>query len=373
MSVGSSMTFDTTSLSKEKIYDGDELFDVFQSTNHNSNTLNEASNTSNPPVQFVKTSKTAKRPSAMEFESGEFFPGQDLVGVFEQQPLKDTSTGPTSHQPYRRRSTLSKNERRESMMSLVTHRRESLMSLMSLADCSLVENPSILEDEQDQRESMAAKILSDMNHLPRHVEQVKSNLIDITKSKSDEAVETANADADEKVDVNANADADANANINTNATATADANATNANTNANANANANANTIEETGSSKISLKGNEKVEYIEDIGPYDIICGRNNGSHNWVGNRRFRITIMMNLKRYTDSPSREEKTQVIKSVIETLLNTEEAGARFIKKVGEGMYVRLKDKQIREKVGHAFRDMMSLSEQEGGALEAKCFE
>merc|ERR1739838_572923 len=159
-----------------------------------------------------------------------------------------------------------------------------------------------------------------------------------------------------------------NAKINTNTNADADANA-NANADADVDADADANANAKTGSSKTPLKGNEKVEYIEDIGHYDIICGRNNGAHNWVGNRRFRITIMMNLKRYTDAPTREEKTQVIKSVIEMLLDTEEAGARFIKKVGEGMYVRLKDKQIREKVGHAFRDMMSLAEQEGGALEA----
>lgn len=117
----------------------------------------------------------------------------------------------------------------------------------------------------------------------------------------------------------------------------------------------------------------DRIEYIENIGSYDIICGRNNGAHNWVGNRRFRITIMMNLRKYTDAPTREEKTHVIKSVIELLLDKQGVGARFIKKVGEGMYVRLKDKQIREKVGHAFRDMISLAEKEGGQLEAKCFQ
>jgi hypothetical protein len=119
-------------------------------------------------------------------------------------------------------------------------------------------------------------------------------------------------------------------------------------------------------------EGDDRIEYIQKIGPYDIICGRNNGAHDWIGNRRFRITIMMNLKRYTEAPGREEKTHVIKSVIELMLDTKGVGARFIKKVGDGMYVRLNGKQIREKVGHAFRDMISLAEQEGGKLEAKCF-
>lgn len=117
---------------------------------------------------------------------------------------------------------------------------------------------------------------------------------------------------------------------------------------------------------------NNRIEYIDNIRPYDIICGRNNGAHNCVGNRRFRITIMMNLKQYAEAPNRDEKTQVIKSVIELLLDTEEANARFIKKVGDGMYIRLKGKQIREKVGHAFRDMIALQEKEAKKLEDKCF-
>jgi len=113
----------------------------------------------------------------------------------------------------------------------------------------------------------------------------------------------------------------------------------------------------------------ERIEYIEQTRPYDIICGRNSGAHNCVGNRRFRVTIMMHLKRYMDAPSREDKTHVIKSVIELLLDTEEVGARFIKRVGDGMYITLQDKQIREKVGHAFRDMISLSEKETKKREA----
>ena len=116
-------------------------------------------------------------------------------------------------------------------------------------------------------------------------------------------------------------------------------------------------------------EGGKRIECIEQTQPYDIICGRNSGAHNCVGNRRFRITIMMNLKRYMDAPSREDKSHVIKSVIELLLDTEEVGARFLKKVGEGMYIKLEDKQIREKVGHAFRDMISLSEKEVKKREA----
>ncbi len=305
MSIESSMTFD--SLAREKLFDGDELFDVFQ----NSQSANEASNVAVPPMQIVKT--TTKRPSAKEFESGEFYFGKDIVDVFNKQPDNDNSMG-ISYHSYRRRSTLSR-DKRDSIMSFATdNRRESLMSLMSLADCSLAENPtpSLEETQQQTKDSNAPKIV-DTSILPLEKVEVATNFDDKKVDNSSPVV------ANNRTD------------------------------------------------------NGDEIEHIEKIGPYDIICGRNNGAHNWVGNRRFRITIMMNLKRYTEAPTREEKTQVIKSVIELLLNTEGVGARFIKKVGEDAYVRLKEKQIREKVGHAFRDMISLAEQEGGKLEAKCFQ
>merc|ERR1711933_608652 len=114
-------------------------------------------------------------------------------------------------------------------------------------------------------------------------------------------------------------------------------------------------------------KDKGEAKFIEELRPYDIICGRNNGGHSWVGNRRFRITIMMNLKRYKEAIGRKEKTQVIKSVIDLLTDKNEAGARFVEKNNEGNYVPLNSKQIREKVGHAFRDMAILSSKGGRKL------
>lgn len=365
MSISSSMTFD--SLAREKLFDGSELFEVFQSSNQNSN---DASNAATPPVQFIKTGKAAKRPSAMEFESGEFFAGEDLVDVFSKKQPPENDTGGMMSL-FRRRSTVSRgSDRRGSMMSLVNDRRESLMSLMSLADCSLIENPSHVEDAQQQnaKESDTAKV-QDATPPSTSTESERTNVVDntnkttISKSHNDSFSNVNNSNNDSFSHVNSsNNDSFSNANINTNI------NSKNTNLDSFSSANNNQSTT-----SDAEEKGKDGVEYIQEIGPYDIICGRNNGAHNWVGNRRFRITIMMNLKKYTEAPSREEKTQVIKSVIELLLNTDEVGARFIKKVGEGTYVRLKDKQIREKVGHAFRDMISLAEQEGGKLEAKCFQ
>ena len=65
---------------------------------------------------------------------------------------------------------------------------------------------------------------------------------------------------------------------------------------------------------------------------------------------------MLNLKRYIASPTREDKTKVIKCIVDVLQN--DVGARFLKKLGNKRFVVLDEKQIREKVGHALRDMVT---------------
>eukprot|EP00537_Pseudo-nitzschia_pungens_P010172 CAMPEP_0172383682 /NCGR_PEP_ID=MMETSP1061-20121228/1531_1 /TAXON_ID=37318 /ORGANISM="Pseudo-nitzschia pungens, Strain cf. pungens" /LENGTH=409 /DNA_ID=CAMNT_0013112009 /DNA_START=159 /DNA_END=1385 /DNA_ORIENTATION=+ len=110
-------------------------------------------------------------------------------------------------------------------------------------------------------------------------------------------------------------------------------------------------------------------------GPYDVVCGRNSGAYNYIGNRRFRVTIEMNLQRYIDSPTREDKTNVIKSIVWMLHN--DVGARFLKKEitktskhkrsigkkGTPRFTIMTDKQAREKVGHALRDLVILARKE----------
>jgi len=113
---------------------------------------------------------------------------------------------------------------------------------------------------------------------------------------------------------------------------------------------------------------------VSEPGPYDIVCGRNSGAYNYIGNRRFRVTIEMNLQRYIDSPTREDKTNVIKSIVWML--HEQVGARFLKKEtskkssssggrrrGTPRYTIMTDKQAREKVGHALRDLVITARKE----------
>lgn len=119
---------------------------------------------------------------------------------------------------------------------------------------------------------------------------------------------------------------------------------------------------------------NNHSNVVSEPGPYDIVCGRNSGAYNYIGNRRFRVTIEMNLQRYIDSPTREDKTNVIKYIVWML--HEQVGARFLKKEtckkssssgsrrrGTPRYTIMTDKQAREKVGHALRDLVITARKE----------
>jgi hypothetical protein len=102
----------------------------------------------------------------------------------------------------------------------------------------------------------------------------------------------------------------------------------------------------------------DKVEIIyPTLGPYDIIFGRCSNAFNNIGNRRFRVTISLNVQRYIDAPTREDKGQVITSVVALLKN--EIGARFFGvkggKLGGKLELELDGTKIRKKVGHALRD------------------
>jgi hypothetical protein len=96
----------------------------------------------------------------------------------------------------------------------------------------------------------------------------------------------------------------------------------------------------------------EKVDY--PLGPHDVICGRCSAAFNSVGNRRFRVTISLNIQRYMDAPTRPKKGKVISSVVKIFLN--DIGAKFFKYTKDKKFVEINGKLVRQKVGHALRDM-----------------
>eukprot|EP00980_Cylindrotheca_fusiformis_P015029 scaffold4140_cov81-Cylindrotheca_fusiformis.AAC.6 len=107
-----------------------------------------------------------------------------------------------------------------------------------------------------------------------------------------------------------------------------------------------------------------------DLRPYDILCGRNRNSFNNIGNRRFRVTISMNVAKYEALRSRNERSQFIAALAQTLKY--EVGFRFLKRKSAADIIKKKkknnsscknhdpleltDEEIRAKIGHALRDL-----------------
>lgn len=104
-----------------------------------------------------------------------------------------------------------------------------------------------------------------------------------------------------------------------------------------------------------------------DVGPYDVLCGRDKATFNYVGNRRFRVTINLYIPKYAEARTKREKAAVIVSLVRTL--RDEVGTRFLKlyepkgagkhdteDTAEDVYLEMDEAQSRKKVGHALRDM-----------------
>ena len=99
-----------------------------------------------------------------------------------------------------------------------------------------------------------------------------------------------------------------------------------------------------------------------DLGPFDVLCGRDKQSYNNIGNRRFRIMININLQKYMKCETRTERSRMILDLSDEFRNF--CGQyRFLKWAKGGQennstLVQLDYKQSREKIAHALRDAAS---------------
>lgn len=98
----------------------------------------------------------------------------------------------------------------------------------------------------------------------------------------------------------------------------------------------------------------------QELGYNDVICGRHRDAGTNIGNRRFRILVAMLTQKYIQAPTRAHKSMVIRDVVDTI---HRCGGRFVhqlkgkKGVGSATtWGELLEKQIYDKVGHAFRDI-----------------
>lgn len=89
------------------------------------------------------------------------------------------------------------------------------------------------------------------------------------------------------------------------------------------------------------------------VGPHDVLCGRNKVAFNNIGNRRFRVIILITVQSFVSlATTRKQKSEIIYRII---ASTKDCGGRFLNE-RNGVLVELSEKQAYDKVGHALRDM-----------------
>lgn len=101
-------------------------------------------------------------------------------------------------------------------------------------------------------------------------------------------------------------------------------------------------------------------------GNYDVKCGRGKACFNHIGNRRFRITIEINLGRYAKANSKLEKSLIVMSIVDTIRESSPTGGFVKHDQRTGTWYEVGDHVAREKVGQALRE--ALSHQRGQALK-----
>lgn len=87
---------------------------------------------------------------------------------------------------------------------------------------------------------------------------------------------------------------------------------------------------------------------------YTVLCGRGKDHYNWVGNRRFRVIVSMNLERYLCARTKAEKTRIVMDVVELI---HDSGGTFAKRHVNGDWYDIGYDAAREKVGALFRDAL----------------
>lgn len=101
---------------------------------------------------------------------------------------------------------------------------------------------------------------------------------------------------------------------------------------------------------------------VAQLGPYDVLCGRDRRCSSNVGNRQFRTLISQSAHRYLKCESKFERSKAIGIIVKELQENPQGSIRFFKRVKgsdpndeEAVIEQLDAKQSREKIAHALRD------------------
>ena len=113
--------------------------------------------------------------------------------------------------------------------------------------------------------------------------------------------------------------------------------------------------------SPVQTSGNRQLPVGYIPSKYDVICGRGKDCFNHIGNRRFRVTIAINLKTYLEAKNKIDKSMVVNAIVDQVREASPQGG-FVKLDRQtGTWYALDADGSREKVGHAMRDAISASQ------------
>jgi hypothetical protein len=89
--------------------------------------------------------------------------------------------------------------------------------------------------------------------------------------------------------------------------------------------------------------------------PYTVVIGRGKERVMAVGNRRLRILVELKLENYIQAKSRQHKSIIVASILESVQHACPEGA-FVRFDGRYWW-ELEDSTAREKIGSVFRDCL----------------
>ena len=97
---------------------------------------------------------------------------------------------------------------------------------------------------------------------------------------------------------------------------------------------------------------------------HDVICARGLAAKNHAGNKRLRQLVQINLRAYSLTNTRQDKSKIVTDILEYIKGK---GGDFVRLV-DGKYQSVGDHLAREKIGQMFRD--NLSNQYKSSTKAK---
>lgn len=104
-------------------------------------------------------------------------------------------------------------------------------------------------------------------------------------------------------------------------------------------------------SDELGTELHETSQGVQEVGPYDVLCGNHPDAVSNVGNFRFRVTLDLAIEQFKTAKSNKDRTNMIKRVTDIVQST---GGRFLIRT-RNSWSELEPRETNDKVGYALRE------------------